>query len=86
MNLPSFDIEAKPQGSKTDSVLLCGKMAARLRLFGNQLKSFWEEQPVIVISVLMGIAGITINYVLLNVEVLLMVECEINVHRVPEAQ
>ena len=61
-------------------------MAARLRLFGNQLKSFWEEQPVIVISVLMGIAGSTVNYVLLNLEVFLMVECEINVPRVPEAQ
>ena len=33
------------------------KMASRLRLFGGQLRTFWEEQPVIFISIAMGISG-----------------------------
>ena len=39
------------------------KMASRLRLFGNQLKSFWEEQPVVVISVILGLSGNLINLI-----------------------
>lgn len=32
-------------------------MAGRIRILGEHLKTFWETQPVIFISVAMGVAG-----------------------------
>ena len=58
MKLPPPRKEAGPQGNKIYLSIDSGrKMASRLRLLGNQLKSFWEEQPVIVISIVLGLAG-----------------------------
>ena len=58
MKLPLSRKKAGTQGNKTYLSIDSGrKMAARLRLLGTQLKSFWEEQPVIVISIVLGLAG-----------------------------